>query len=140
MAYFSRHSSFVIRHSSFASRFTLPTPRDPRAQRLHRLTARLVRNPGGELIAAQDMTDPEVVLEIEILHAQAEALARAKKIVLEVNTAIPDYTGFHDIVLPTVPPVRRCSVASLAYAGMMRFNWSWVAPRWFRMISPRTWR
>jgi acetyl-CoA hydrolase len=34
----------------------------------------------------------------------AEALAKAKKIVLEVNTAVPDYTGFHDIVLPTVHP------------------------------------
>lgn len=34
----------------------------------------------------------------------AEALARAKKILLEVNTAIPDYTGFHDIALPTAPP------------------------------------
>jgi acetyl-CoA hydrolase len=34
----------------------------------------------------------------------AEALARAKKIVLEVNTAAPDYTGFHDIVLPAVHP------------------------------------
>lgn len=34
----------------------------------------------------------------------AEALAKAKKIVLEVNTAIPDYTGFHDIVLPAVHP------------------------------------
>ncbi|NVJ13636.1 acetyl-CoA hydrolase/transferase C-terminal domain-containing protein [Myxococcus sp. AM010] len=34
----------------------------------------------------------------------AEALARAKKIVLEVNTSGPDYTGFHDIVLPAVHP------------------------------------
>lgn len=33
-----------------------------------------------------------------------EALARAKKIILEVNTAVPNYTGFHDIVLPTVHP------------------------------------
>lgn len=33
-----------------------------------------------------------------------EALAKAKKIILEVNTAIPDYTGFHDIVLPAVHP------------------------------------
>ncbi|NVJ03003.1 hypothetical protein HV824_33500, partial [Myxococcus sp. AM009] len=30
--------------------------------------------------------------------------ARAKKIVLEVNTSGPDYTGFHDIVLPAVHP------------------------------------
>jgi acyl-CoA hydrolase len=34
----------------------------------------------------------------------AEALARAKKVILEVNTAVPDYTGFHDIVLPPVHP------------------------------------
>jgi acyl-CoA hydrolase len=33
-----------------------------------------------------------------------EALRLAKSIVLEVNTAIPDYTGFHDIVLPPVHP------------------------------------
>ncbi len=32
------------------------------------------------------------------------ALSRAKKIVLEVNTAGPDYTGFHDIALPPTPP------------------------------------
>jgi len=32
----------------------------------------------------------------------AEALSMAKKIVLEVNPAIPDYTGFHDIALPAV--------------------------------------
>jgi acyl-CoA hydrolase len=34
----------------------------------------------------------------------AEALSLAKKIVLEVNTSIPDYTGFHDITLPAVHP------------------------------------
>jgi acyl-CoA hydrolase len=34
----------------------------------------------------------------------AEALTVAKKIILEVNTAIPDYTGFHDIAIPTVHP------------------------------------
>lgn len=34
----------------------------------------------------------------------AEALAKAKAIVLEVNTAVPDYTGFHDIVVPAVHP------------------------------------
>ncbi|MBF5045716.1 acetyl-CoA hydrolase [Aggregicoccus sp. 17bor-14] len=34
----------------------------------------------------------------------AEALARAKKVILEVNTAVPDFTGFHDIVLPPVHP------------------------------------
>jgi acyl-CoA hydrolase len=34
----------------------------------------------------------------------AEALTMAKKIILEVNTEIPDYTGFHDIALPMVHP------------------------------------
>jgi acetyl-CoA hydrolase len=34
----------------------------------------------------------------------AEALHRARKVVLEVNTAIPDYSGFHDVVLPPVYP------------------------------------
>jgi len=33
-----------------------------------------------------------------------EALAKASKIILEVNTGIPDYTGFHDITLPPVHP------------------------------------
>ncbi len=33
-----------------------------------------------------------------------EALAKAKRIVLEVNPTVPDYTGFHDIVLPAIPP------------------------------------
>lgn len=47
--------------------------------------------------------DGSVVLSSSVGIA-AEAVARAKKIVLEVNTAIPDYTGFHDLLLPTVPP------------------------------------
>ncbi|HLM48275.1 MAG TPA: acetyl-CoA hydrolase/transferase C-terminal domain-containing protein [Myxococcaceae bacterium] len=34
----------------------------------------------------------------------AEAIAKARKVILEVNTEVPDYTGFHDIVLPTVHP------------------------------------
>jgi acyl-CoA hydrolase len=33
-----------------------------------------------------------------------EALAIAKKIILEVNPSIPDYTGFHDIALPSTHP------------------------------------
>jgi acyl-CoA hydrolase len=33
-----------------------------------------------------------------------EAMAKAKKIILEVNPSIPDYTGFHDIALPSVHP------------------------------------
>lgn len=34
----------------------------------------------------------------------AEALDRAHAIILEVNTAEPDYSGFHDVVLPPRPP------------------------------------
>ena len=34
----------------------------------------------------------------------AEALTHAKKVILEVNTAIPDYTGFHDIAIPSIYP------------------------------------
>ena len=33
-----------------------------------------------------------------------EALLKAKKIILEINTVCPDYTGFHDIVAPSVHP------------------------------------
>lgn len=47
--------------------------------------------------------DGSVVLSSSV-GISAEALARARKIVLEVNLAVPDYTGFHDIALPTVPP------------------------------------
>lgn len=47
--------------------------------------------------------DGSVVLSSSVGIA-AEALAKGKKIILEVNTSIPDYTGFHDIVLPTAPP------------------------------------
>lgn len=34
----------------------------------------------------------------------AEALVKAKKIILEVNTAAPDFTGYHDIKIPDVHP------------------------------------
>lgn len=33
-----------------------------------------------------------------------EALLKAKKVILEINTSCPDYTGFHDIVAPSVHP------------------------------------
>ncbi|MEI7893104.1 MAG: acetyl-CoA hydrolase/transferase C-terminal domain-containing protein [Myxococcales bacterium] len=33
-----------------------------------------------------------------------EALAKARHIILEVNTAQPDFTGFHDLLVPTVHP------------------------------------
>lgn len=53
--------------------------------------------------ASRIRADGSVVLSSSV-GVSPEALARAKRIVLEVNTAIPDYTGFHDVVLPTVHP------------------------------------
>lgn len=47
--------------------------------------------------------DGTVVLSASV-GVSPEALARARKVVLEVNTAIPDLTGLHDIVLPPAPP------------------------------------
>jgi acetyl-CoA hydrolase len=47
--------------------------------------------------------DGSVVLTSSV-GISAEALDRAKHVVLEVNTAGADYTGFHDIVLPPVHP------------------------------------
>ncbi len=47
--------------------------------------------------------DGSVVLSSSV-GISAEALSMAKKIILEVNPTIPDYTGFHDIALPTVHP------------------------------------
>jgi acyl-CoA hydrolase len=47
--------------------------------------------------------DGSVILSSSV-GISAEALFMAKKIILEVNTAIPDYTGFHDIALPAVHP------------------------------------
>jgi acyl-CoA hydrolase len=47
--------------------------------------------------------DGSVILSSSV-GVSAEALTMAKKIVLEVNTAIPDYTGFHDIAVPAVHP------------------------------------
>ena len=47
--------------------------------------------------------DGSVILSSSV-GVSAEALARARSIVLEVNTAIPDLTGLHDIVLPPTPP------------------------------------
>jgi len=47
--------------------------------------------------------DGSVILSSSV-GISAESLAMAKKIILEVNTAIPDYTGFHDIALPAVHP------------------------------------
>ena len=47
--------------------------------------------------------DGSVILSSSV-GISAEALTLAKKIVLEVSTAQPDFTGFHDIALPAVPP------------------------------------
>lgn len=47
--------------------------------------------------------DGSVVLSSSV-GISAESLSMAKKIILEVNPTIPDYTGFHDIALPTVHP------------------------------------
>jgi acyl-CoA hydrolase len=47
--------------------------------------------------------DGSVVLSSSV-GISTEALHVAKKIILEVNPAIPDYTGFHDIALPSVHP------------------------------------
>jgi acetyl-CoA hydrolase len=47
--------------------------------------------------------DGSVVLSASV-GVSPEALARARAVVLEVNTAIPDFTGVHDIVLPPAPP------------------------------------
>jgi len=48
--------------------------------------------------------DGSVVLTSQVGIA-CEALLKAKKIVLEVNTGMPDYTGFHDCLEPRVHPL-----------------------------------
>jgi acetyl-CoA hydrolase len=53
--------------------------------------------------ASRVRPDGSVILTSSV-GISAEALSRAKQIVLEVNTAVPDYTGFHDIALPATPP------------------------------------
>ena len=55
--------------------------------------------------ASRIRNDGGVILTTSV-GLSAEALTKAKKIILEVNTAVPDYTGFHDIVLPPAPPRR----------------------------------
>jgi acyl-CoA hydrolase len=47
--------------------------------------------------------DGSVILSSSV-GISAEALTKAKRIILEVNTAQPDFTGFHDIALPAAPP------------------------------------
>jgi acetyl-CoA hydrolase len=48
-------------------------------------------------------SDGAIILSSSV-GVSVEALARAKKIVLEVNTAQPDFTGYHDIVPPATHP------------------------------------
>lgn len=52
---------------------------------------------------SQILGDGSVILTSSV-GVSAEALVRARKVILEVNTASPDYSGVHDIVLPTRPP------------------------------------
>ena len=47
--------------------------------------------------------DGSVVLTNSV-GVSTEALLKAKKVILEINTSGPDYTGFHDIVAPSVHP------------------------------------
>ncbi|MEZ4450600.1 MAG: acetyl-CoA hydrolase/transferase C-terminal domain-containing protein [Nannocystaceae bacterium] len=47
--------------------------------------------------------DGSVVLTSSV-GISAEALVKAKRVILEVNVGGPDYTGVHDIVLPPAPP------------------------------------
>jgi acetyl-CoA hydrolase len=47
--------------------------------------------------------DGSVVLTNSV-GVSTEALMKAQKIILEINTAGPDYTGFHDILAPSVHP------------------------------------
>jgi len=47
--------------------------------------------------------DGSVVLSSSV-GISPEALTIAKKVILEVNPSMPDYTGFHDIALPSVHP------------------------------------
>jgi acetyl-CoA hydrolase len=53
--------------------------------------------------ASRIRPDGNVILTSSV-GISAEALTVAKKIILEVNTAMPDYTGFHDIALPSLHP------------------------------------
>jgi acetyl-CoA hydrolase len=53
--------------------------------------------------ASRIRPDGSIVLSASV-GISAEAMLKAKKIILEVNPSIPDYTGFHDIALPSVYP------------------------------------
>ena len=53
--------------------------------------------------ASRIRPDGSVILSSSV-GISSEALSKAKKIILEVNTAQPDFTGFHDIAVPAVHP------------------------------------
>ncbi|MCA9637426.1 MAG: acetyl-CoA hydrolase [Myxococcales bacterium] len=47
---------------------------------------------------------PDGVILTASVGVSPEALVKARKVILELNTAAPDLYGFHDIVLPSAPP------------------------------------
>src|SRR5512136_349115 len=57
----------------------------------------------GVIEASRIRPDGSVVLSSSV-GVSAEAPMVAKKMIVEVNPSIPDYTGFHDIAVPTVHP------------------------------------
>ena len=61
-------------------------------------------NPDFAVVEASRVCPDGSVILSGSVGISAEALTCAKKVILEVNTAIPDYTGFHDIALPNVYP------------------------------------
>lgn len=56
------------------------------------------------VIEASRITPTGGVILTSSVGVSGEALMKAKKIILEVNTASPDYTGFHDMTQPRVYP------------------------------------
>ncbi len=60
-----------------------------------------------------------------------EALTKAKKIILEINTEGPDYSGFHDLILPQVfphhgLPIPISDVSERAGSFQIKINWNKV--------------
>jgi acetyl-CoA hydrolase len=56
------------------------------------------------VIEASRITPTGGVILTSSVGVSGEALVKAKKIILEINTASPDYTGFHDMTQPRVYP------------------------------------
>jgi acetyl-CoA hydrolase len=61
-------------------------------------------DPDLAVVEVSRIRDDGSVILTSAVGISAEALHRARRIVLEVATAGPDYTGFHDIHLPPRPP------------------------------------